>query len=580
MTILPVDDVSIAFTSFFMKLIGFWLAANRSEQRLRDVTLFYTMFAILFALWVQTVDFYHSREDFGACLYNACNILSLTVPMFKILVLLVHKEKFFHLITYFERNFLHANYDKYEASVLASCKRQCTFFICIFIFFTEITVMSYIGTPIIANIGKNESERELPFDMWVDLPVTMTPYFEIFFTVEALCVYHIGLAYFCFDNILCILSLHLAGQFKILQYRLSGKYIVTHEKNSEKNCSKLLNDSYGTFKGYIRQHQTLIAFCNQLEEVFSPIVLVQVMAFSLIICLDGFQMLLANLPLRRLIFLFHFMATTCQLLMFSYSCDRIIRESMKLAPAVYSGPWLLLPISKNGQKIKKDLIMVIMRSNVPCCLTGSGFFMVSLETYTKVLTTAASYFTLLQQTQNTISSYKEMNAVMYSDHCYAALKKCIQHHQLLIEFCVKLEQVYTMTIFTHMTVLSLLLCFDSYEILVANTSASMRIIFLFHAIGSLGQLFMLTYTSNFMMEESTNVITSMYLGSWSTLPMNKVGRSFRSAMKFIMIRSLKPCYLTAAGFFPLTLGTFTSLLSSTFSYFTLMRQSFMRPDGE
>nr|XP_034179569.1 odorant receptor 13a-like [Osmia lignaria] len=403
MTILRVGDVSITFTSFFMKLIGFWLAANRSEQRLRDVTLFYTMFAILFALWIQTVDFYHSREDFGACLYNACNILSLTVPMFKILVLLVHKKKFFNLITYFERNFLHANYDKYEASVLASCKRQCTFFICIFIFFTEITVMSYIGTPIIANIGKNESERELPFNMWVNLPVTMTPYFEIFFTVEALCVYHIGLAYFCFDNILCILSLHLAGQFKILQYRLSSKYIVTLEKNSEKNCSKLLNDSYGTFKGCIRQHQTLIAFCNQLEEVFSLIVLVQVMAFSLLICLDGFQMLLADLPFRRLIFFFHFMATTCQLLMFSYSCDRIIRESMKLAPAVYSGPWLLFPISENGQKIKKDLIMVIMRSNVPCCLTGSGFFMVSLETYTKVLTTAASYFTLLQQTQDTIS---------------------------------------------------------------------------------------------------------------------------------------------------------------------------------
>ncbi|XP_034179106.2 uncharacterized protein LOC117603758 [Osmia lignaria lignaria] len=113
----------------------------------------------------------------------------------------------------------------------------------------------------------------------------------------------------------------------------------------------------------------------------------------------------------------------------------------------------------------------------------------------------------------------------------------------------------------------------------ANTSASMRIIFLFHAIGSLGQLFMLTYTSHFMMEESTNIITAMYLGSWSTLPMNEVGRSFRSAMKFVMIRSLKPCYLTAAGFFPLTLETFTSLLSSTFSYFTLMRQSFMRSDG-
>ncbi|XP_046143016.1 odorant receptor 30a-like [Osmia bicornis bicornis] len=292
MTILPDDDVSIAFTSFFMKFIGFWFVNNRSEQVLRNVALLYSISANFYGIWILVTDLYYTRENFEACLFDTCNLLSLTVPLFKMLVILVHRNKFFYLIAYLQKNFLHADYDEYEASVLASCKRQCTFFICIFIFFTEITVISYIGTPIIANIGKNESERELPFGMWIDLPVTMTPYFEIFFIIEALCVYHIGLAYFCFDNILCILSLHLAGQFKILQYRLSSKYIVTHENNSENNCSKVLNDSYGTFKGCIRQHQTLIAFCDQLEEVFSLILLVQVMAFSLLICLDGYQMLL------------------------------------------------------------------------------------------------------------------------------------------------------------------------------------------------------------------------------------------------------------------------------------------------
>ncbi|XP_029053127.1 uncharacterized protein LOC114880846 [Osmia bicornis bicornis] len=71
---------------------------------------------------------------------------------------------------------------------------------------------------------------------------------------------------------------------------------------------------------------------------------------------------------------------------------------------------------------------------------------------------------------------KEMNAVMYTDHCYAALKKCIQHHQLLIEFCVKLEQVYTMSIFTHMVVLSLLLCFDSYEIVVVPSGSKKYVV--------------------------------------------------------------------------------------------------------
>ncbi|XP_076175225.1 odorant receptor 13a-like [Ptiloglossa arizonensis] len=87
----------------------------------------------------------------------------------------------------------------------------------------------------------------------------------------------------------------------------------------------------------------------------------------------------------------------CQLLMFTYSCDCLIQESMQVASAVYLGPWSLLPMNKDGKLLRKDLIFVIMRSRVPSCLTASGFCVVSLETYTAVLSTAVSYFTLIRQ---------------------------------------------------------------------------------------------------------------------------------------------------------------------------------------
>nr|XP_034192240.1 odorant receptor 49b-like [Osmia lignaria] len=175
---------------------------------------------------------------------------------------------------------------------------------------------------------------------------------------------------------------------------------------------------------------------------------------------------------------------------------------------------------------------------------------------------------------------KEIDEVMYADYCYAALKKCIRYHQLFIEFCDKIEQIYTMSIFTHMVFLSLLMGLDCYEILVADATPSMRLMFIFHVAGSLIHLCVLTYTCHLMMEESTNINTTVYLGSWSTLPMNKAGISLRSDLKFVMIRSEKPCCLTAGGFFPVSLETFTTLLSSTFSYFTLMREAFMRHDDD
>lgn len=40
-----------------------------------------------------------------------------------------------------------------------------------------------------ANIGNNGSERSLPFKMWVNLPLTVTPYYEIMFAIEVLQIF-------------------------------------------------------------------------------------------------------------------------------------------------------------------------------------------------------------------------------------------------------------------------------------------------------------------------------------------------------------------------------------------------------
>ncbi|XP_029054135.2 odorant receptor Or2-like [Osmia bicornis bicornis] len=177
------------------------------------------------------------------------------------------------------------------------------------------------------------------------------------------------------------------------------------------------------------------------------------------------------------------------------------------------------------------------------------------------------------------SDVKDTDTVRYSAQCSVALKKCIQQHQSLIEFCEKLEHVFSYTVLFHMVIFSLLMGFDCYEIILSDASTSRRLLFVFHVLGSFIHLMIFTYTCHGLMEESTNIITTIYFGSWNTLPMDKIGRSLRSDVKMIMTRSLKPCRLTAGGFFPVSLETFTGLASSTFSYFTLLRESFMRNEG-
>lgn len=45
-------------------------------------------------------------------------------------------------------------------------------------------------TSISANISRNASDRILPFNMWVDLPLTVTPYYEITFVLQVLSFHH------------------------------------------------------------------------------------------------------------------------------------------------------------------------------------------------------------------------------------------------------------------------------------------------------------------------------------------------------------------------------------------------------
>lgn len=66
------------------------------------------------------------------------------------------------------------------------------------------------------------------------------------------------------------------------------------------------------------------------------------------------------------------------------------------------------------------------------------------------------------------SGVKDTDIVKYSAQCCSAMKKCVQQHQLLIEFCDKLEHVFKYTIFWHIVVFSVLTALDSYQILLVR----------------------------------------------------------------------------------------------------------------
>ena len=124
-------------------------------------------------------------------------------------------------------------------------------------------------------------------------------------------LFHSGICYFCFDNLLCIMNVHVAGQFRILQKRLecmcdvlnddlndypdsfrkvslNSDYDAVPSKNA--NCSA----EYARFKECVHDHQKLINFTKMVEDVYTFVILSQVVIFSVLICLVTYQAVLVS----------------------------------------------------------------------------------------------------------------------------------------------------------------------------------------------------------------------------------------------------------------------------------------------
>lgn len=117
--------------------------------------------------------------------------------------------------------------------------------------------------------------------------------------IQVLSLYHVGICYICFDNLLCLINLHAATQFRILQYRLLylGETIEKQPNEyaiKETLPSNYLKNYHTVFKCCVREHQDRINYCQRLNNIFTYIVLGHIVVFSLLLCLVGFQVLMVS----------------------------------------------------------------------------------------------------------------------------------------------------------------------------------------------------------------------------------------------------------------------------------------------
>ncbi|XP_011302062.1 odorant receptor 67c-like isoform X2 [Fopius arisanus] len=391
-----VETLPIRLTKFFLSAAGFTIATTRREKILVDVIVTYSTIALAFACFVTGVDIYNCWGSFYEFVYSFIGFGTCCIVQSKFAVFMVKRKKYLNLMRYTSDILWTRHHTEYGKGVIKDCERQAMYFIVLFTFLAQGVSLCYTVQPILLNIGRNETDRLFPFTFWVDLPIYVSPWFEIAFVVQVLSCYHTSICYFCFDNYLALTNIFITGQFKILKNRLEVLFDADHVNLQEPEGnrrtswyltkSRRMNRLVHEYKLCIKQHQLLIDLVDQVEDLYSFINLLQP----------------GNSQMRRILFIVYFGGCFTQLFTFAFTCNNLTLASLDVGEGPWHSKWTTETRWREGRAIVQDLQMIIMRARRPCRLTAYGFFPVTLNTFKSMLSTAFSYLTLMRNSEEDI----------------------------------------------------------------------------------------------------------------------------------------------------------------------------------
>ncbi|XP_046962806.1 odorant receptor 43a-like [Vanessa cardui] len=204
------------------------------------------------------------------------------------------------------------------------------------------------------------------------------------------------------DTFFLGLMILVIAQLEILEHKfmtVTNKYdnnVSESLNTSNRNGRSKINDIYyieDLNKAIIR-FDRVAKFCDLIENVFSITLFVQFSMASCIICVCLFRFTLPA-PFQYYMFLATYMfVMTTSIMVPCWFGTRIITKSRQLSEAIYICDW-----TPRCRRFKSSIRVFVERANRPLSITGWKMFPLSLSTFTSIMNSAYSFFTLLRHMQ-------------------------------------------------------------------------------------------------------------------------------------------------------------------------------------
>ncbi|KAL0821162.1 hypothetical protein ABMA28_005781 [Loxostege sticticalis] len=305
-------------------------------------------------------------------------ILIAILSALKILFLVVKKEKIFDLKDCLHEMYLEAVSDLRQKKLIAKEVLNITKLLRYFFILNGVLICVYNYAPptfmIYHYAVTGEVVFKQPYAVLLPFPLDMWTTWSIVYVLSGIGGFVCILFFTTADALFCVLTSQICNNFSIL----SNEILNLDGKNAFK-LGKI-----------VQRHQYLLKLSDDLEDIFKLPNLVNYLVGSVEICTLGFSITIGYWS-HFLGYVLFLLSVLLQILMMSVFGENIIKESRKVGEAAYLCNWLGM-----DQRAKKHILIIMIRSHKQQQLTAFKFSVISYGSFSKIISTSWSYFTILR----------------------------------------------------------------------------------------------------------------------------------------------------------------------------------------
>ncbi|KAH0554545.1 odorant receptor 46a-like [Cotesia glomerata] len=244
----------------------------------------------------------------------------------------------------------------------------------------------FLGTLLAASGSRSnilDPQNILPYKGWLPYDYSNPTIYWMTALFQFYSVYTATAINMFFDSFLAGIIYYLCSQVEILQHRFEVM-VRKLEVNLAREQSFVAE--------WVQYHISIVNLINNLNKIFSCVIFIQYTSSSLILCTLAYLMSHTEVSSFNFFGYFGFLAGMyLQIFLYCCSAHTLTSELLRVSNGVYTTNWFNL-----SNNVKKSIAIIMCNCDKPVLITSGFFFVLSLDSFTKVLKLAYSILNVLE----------------------------------------------------------------------------------------------------------------------------------------------------------------------------------------